>query len=166
MNKVKVQQLTVEAFKTFGVYADMIGADTVKIGKPPIEFFRDMALLNLGHTNLASFSVVRVKKRPLLINTLECHSYCSEGILPLDGDVLIFVGHATPKEDVPLGSICVFRVPKGTFVSLNPGVWHHAPFTPNNDCVNVLIVLPERTYANDCFVVNLDEEDSLEIDIS
>ena len=52
----------------------------------------------------------------------------------------------------------VFRVPMGTMVVLRPGVWHHAPFTVDDDPANVLIVLPERTYANDCLVVELGED--------
>jgi hypothetical protein len=46
----------------------------------------------------------------------------------------------------------VFFVKKGTMVAIRPGVWHCAPFAYKADHVNVLIVLPERTYANDCTI--------------
>ncbi len=85
-------------------------------------------------------------------------------ILPLDNDVLIHVAPATPAAVVPLDKVRVFRVPRGTMVTLRPGVWHHAPFTANNQPANVLIVLPERTYANDCVVVKLDEKDRIRIE--
>ena len=49
-------------------------------------------------------------------------------------------------------------------VSIRPGVWHHAPFALDTDCANVLILLPERIYANDCTVVELAPERQRAID--
>jgi ureidoglycolate lyase len=49
-------------------------------------------------------------------------------------------------------------------VALRPGVWHHAPFTCDKEYVNTLIVLPERTYAIDCEVYEIPEEDRVEIE--
>ena len=74
------------------------------------------------------------------------------------------VGPASPKgAALPLDKFRVFRVPMGTMVVLRPGVWHHGAFTANDDPVNILITLPERTYANDCIVVELDESDHIKI---
>ena len=67
-------------------------------------------------------------------------------------------------EDVPADRMEVFKVPQGTMVTIRPGVWHSAPFASLSDCVNVLIVLPERVYANDCNVVMLDEQKQLKIE--
>ena len=53
---------------------------------------------------------------------------------------------------------------QGTIVSLRPGIWHHAPFAYNSEYVNVMIVLPERTYANDCTVYEIPEERRIEIE--
>jgi ureidoglycolate lyase len=39
----------------------------------------------------------------------------------------------------------------------------NAPFTVGDDPANVLIVLPERTYANDCVVVELDPDDQIQV---
>ena len=93
----------------------------------------------------------------MVIDVSEFHSACGEGNLPLDGDIAIHVGPATPNGETPVGRIEVFRVPKGAMVVMRPGVWHHAPFALDTDCVNTLIVLPERTYANDCQVVEIDK---------
>jgi ureidoglycolate lyase len=54
-------------------------------------------------------------------------------------------------------------VPRGTFVTLNAGVWHHAPFPHGANVVNMVIVLPERTYANDCLVVPLSKKEQVKI---
>ncbi len=80
-----------------------------------------------------------------------------------DADILIHVAPATPANDVPADRIEIFRVPKGTFVALNRGVWHHAPYAAGGDIANALIVLPERTYAEDCFVYEIPEEKRMKI---
>jgi ureidoglycolate lyase len=73
------------------------------------------------------------------------------------------VALATKKGDTPVDRIEVFRVPQGTLVTLRPGVWHHAPFAFECECVNVMVVLPERTYMNDCFVFIIPEEEQIEM---
>ena len=164
MSPVKVRNLNVEAFLPFGFYASLIDPATERIGAPPVEFYRDMVQQDLGGAAIASFSVCRVEPRPPVIDVTEYHTRTAEGILPLDSDVLIHVGPATPPgEAPPLDRFQVFRVPRGTMVVLRPGVWHHAPFTTSADPANVLIVLPERAYANDCVVVTLEEGQRLDI---
>jgi ureidoglycolate lyase len=165
MRTVQVEELSVERFLPFGFYASMIDPRAQKIGAAPVEFFRDMVQHDLGGMAIASFSTCRVERRDMAIDVSEYHTLTGEGILPLDNDVLIHVGPATPDSDVPLDQIRVFRVPRGTLVVLRPGVWHHAPFTVGGDPANVLIVLPERTYANDCEVVKLEEEDWIRIEV-
>lgn len=157
MRKVKVEKLSLEAFAPYGRFADMVKPKGEKLGKSPIEFYRDMVQLDLGGSARPSFSVCRVKPRPPVVDVTEYHGFTGEGIMPLDGDCLIHVAPATPEGEVPHGKIRIFRVPSGTMVVLKPGVWHHAPFAVGNKTINVLIVLPERTYANDCYVFDLDE---------
>ena len=163
MRKVKVKELSLESFARYGSYANMINPKAEKLGAEPIEFFRDMVGLDLGGKSIASFSICRVCRRAGVVDVTEYHDGTGEGILPLDADVLIHVGPATAGGVVPIEKIEVFRVPKGTFVALRPGVWHHAPFAHKADVANVLIVLPERTYNIDCKVTELAEEDRVEI---
>ncbi len=164
MRTVQIETLSAEAFWPFGFIANHTDPSGEKIGAAPIEFFRDMAQLDLGRATKASFSTCRVEQRAPVIDVTECHSRTGEGVLPLDADVLIHVGPAAPNGTVPLEQFRVFRVPRGTLVVLRPGVWHHAPFVLNG-AANVLIVLPERTYANDCVVVNLPESDQIRIEL-
>ena len=163
MREVCVKELTWDEFHFYGSFCSMINPKAPCIGAPPIEFFRDLLQLNPGAAGGPSFSVCRVSERPGIVDVTEMHTACSEGILPLDGDVLIHVGLATPDDVVSVDSFEVFRVPTGTFVSLRPGVWHHAPFTCSDKAVNVLIVLPERTYANDCQVHEIPEKNRIRI---
>lgn len=164
MRKVKAAELSLAGFSRYGNFAGTIGPEAYNFGEPPVQFFRDMVQLDLGGAGSASFSVCLVRRRPLVIDKTECHSQTGEGILPLDGDVLIHVAPASRPGVVPVGEIEVFRVPKGTLVALRPGVWHHAPMALDADTVSTLIVLPERTYANDCEVYEIPEEERIEIE--
>jgi ureidoglycolate lyase len=105
------------------------------------------------------------KKRPFIIDVTEMHTSCGEGLLPLDGDVLLHAGPASAPGEVPLDGFEIFKVPKGTFVSLRPGVWHHAPFAYHAEKVNVLIVLPERADANDCSTYQVPAESQIKINV-
>lgn len=143
--------LTVESFAAFGFYADMLHANGEKLGAPPVEFFRDMVQQDLGQHNRVSYSTCRCAPRDPVVCILECHSRTAEVMLPLDNDMLLHVAPATAGGCPPeLDKLRVFRVPQGTLVVLRPGTWHHGPFALNDRPVNILIALPERTYANDC----------------
>ena len=156
MRTVRVEELSVSGFLPFGTYADMIDPDTEKIGAPPVEFYRDMVQQDLGGASTVSCSGWRVEERARGIYVTEYHSTTGEGLLPLDGDVLIHVAPASPPgAAVHLDKLRVFRVPRGTMVVLRPGVWHHAPFVMDGSPAHVLVVLPERAYANDCEVIEL-----------
>ncbi len=162
--KLHIEELSLEAFASFGSFHPMINPQTPKIGASPIEFFRDMGQLELGTSHSPSFSVCRVIPRPAVVDVTEYHSHTGEAMLPLDGEILIHVGPATPPNAaVPLEEFRIFRVPVGTLILLRPGVWHHAPFAIGDKAVNVLIVLPERTYANDTVVVELGPQERLEV---
>lgn len=166
MPRVKVEELTLEAFRPFGNFVNMINPNTEFIGEKPVQFFRDMALLAITHPrSLPSFSICRVEKRPLVIDASEYHSHAAEGNLPLDADALIHVGPATPNGVCPKDRLRVFRVPRGTFVTTHAGVWHYAPFAVGANVLNMLIVLPERAYANDCVVVEFDKSEHVHIDM-
>jgi len=94
-----------------------------------VEFFRDMVTLGLGQTNCASFSVCRVMQRRWIIDSIEYHSNTGEGMLPLDGDVVLYFAPATANGETPLDDFEAFIVPKGTMVTIRAGVWHFGAFT-------------------------------------
>lgn len=158
MKSITARKLAFEEFRIYGAFTAMINPRAPKIGEEPVEFFRDMVQLDLGNSGTASFSTCRVLKRDPVISALEYHSYAGEGILPLDGDILLTVAPATATDKPQVAKIEVFYVPQGTFVAIRPGVWHCAPFAAKADCVNVAIILPERAYANDCCVAELPEK--------
>jgi len=102
-------------------------------------------------------------KRENVVNIGEYHNYCNETVLPIDGDVIIFVAPAVPGSDFPTDQVEAFKVPQGTLVTVRPGVWHHAPFSIDGNLVNCIVILPERTYENDCVVVELTPDKQVKI---
>ena len=164
MRTVNVEELSPAKFLPFGFYDHMINPVGLKIGSAPIEFFRDMLQQDLGSASIASFGVCRVEPREAIINASEYHNFTGEGMLPLDHDIFFHVGPATPPNVAPpLDEFRVFYATKGTLIVLRPGVWHHAPFTVNENPASCLIVLPQRSYATDCTVVELPEQDWVRI---
>jgi ureidoglycolate lyase len=159
---VCIEALEPIRFAPFGSYADLKHNNGPYLGASPIRFYRDQQPLELGGKN-PMFSTCLIEPRELVIDTMEYHSSTGEGILPLDGDVLVQVAPAMPPDaPFPAELVRVFHVPQGTMVCLRPGVWHHAPFALQGQA-NVLIVLPERTYANDCHVLELPHAERISI---
>lgn len=153
--KVKVRELDYEGFQKYGTFADMLNPVGPHIGTTPCAFYRDMEILELNYA-LAGFSVTKVSERPLLIEELEYHNHSGEAVLPLDGDVFMQVAPASLPGKPDSREIEVFRVKQGTLAVLRPGVWHGGPFSADSRDVNILVVLPERTYANDCMIEKIE----------
>jgi len=156
-----VKQLSLEAFQEFGTYAPLTPPTaTPLVAGDIISFWPDCGgVLTLGPSgsNQLSIGICQVKWRELKVDVCEYHTSTGEGILPLDGDIYLHVGRPTGDDTVPVDGLEIFYVPKGTVVLLKPGVWHHAPFAANpGETVNTVILLPQRTYANDCIVRTLE----------
>lgn len=163
MYKIKAQKLTVEGFSKFGSFIDMIAPEGYSLDGDYHKFFRDRVRTFCPTMPLA-FSPLVCKKRPLIIDASEYHNYASEILLPIDDDVIIHAAPASAKVIEP-DQFEAFIVPKGTLVAFNIAVWHLAPIPMHNDWAHCMVALPERTYANDCIVVNLNDEQKIEIEL-
>ena len=162
----KVKELTVENFREYGTFADMLHPEQYKPEGASIKFYRELVGLNLGYENNIWFSTLKVKKRPLIVDATEYHARCSEGVFPIDGDILIHVGPGVKAgAEIPVEKMEIFRIPRGTMVNIRPGVWHYEPFAVEQDVVNALIILPERTYGNDLFYFELPDEKRIAIEL-
>jgi ureidoglycolate lyase len=162
MKTVPIEKLNPESFQEFGGFRDMLKPASEMLGAPPIEFFPDMIQQALGNCQAVSYSNCRIGPRESVINVAECHSSTAEMLMPLDADVLMFFAPACPPEArFPADKVRVFLVPKGFLVVINQGIWHHGPFCLGNEPANVLVALPERTYANDTRTVVLEASEHL-----
>ncbi|NLL76806.1 MAG: DUF4867 family protein [Clostridiales bacterium] len=158
MRTIKAKQLTKEGFEPYGSYFDMLRPTGNNLGA----FFHDHVLFPVsGDMPVGFSSLVSEKADPMIIKSSEYHNLTSEGMIPLDGDMILYVA---PPSNKPVPELTeAFIVPKGTFVSIRTGVWHLAPFPVSENKIHIMIVLPERTYFNDCTVVDYKEEDYIQI---
>jgi ureidoglycolate hydrolase len=82
----------------------------------------------------------------------ERHLRTLEAIVPIDGDILVYVAEAgrsdEPGARPPLEEFRVFRVPRGTGVVLDRGVWHGAPLADGGPAKAIVLIL-EGTGADD-----------------
>lgn len=164
MHKQKAKELTLEGFHKYGEFSQMLSPDGLRVGPDIHAFFCDRIVYSFASPSPVGFSISRVQKRPVVVDTTEIHRLCGEILMPLDGDVYIHVGPVSDPDEPPFEQFELFRVPKGWMVSLKPGTWHFAAFPCSQDTVDVLVALPERTYANDCVVKKIPEADRLELD--
>lgn len=163
MTTIKVRSLTLEGFQKYGRYVSILAPVTPSIGEQPILFYRD--IIQLGGVAPLSFSNTVVCPRKLCVDILEYHTATGEGFMMLDGDAIICVGIATADGEIPVDELESFYVPKGVMVYVNAGVWHYAPYCVEDKPINSLVILPERTYANDCIKKEVPEQQKLMIEL-
>lgn len=163
MKKLDVNNIISSDFHAFGRYTNLLSPDTPFIGEEPIRFYRDMMPLS-GHETL-SLSITLVDPMPKRVEVLEYHSTTGECFLTLDEDTYICVAPATVDSVPKIEEMRAFYVPKGVAVYIYPGVWHYAPYPVGNHPIHSLVMLPERTYANDCIKYEFMEENVLELNV-
>lgn len=158
MKQITAKPITAENFKEFGSFTDLLHPEGSSLG----DFYQDRLKMHSSGAMQMAFSPLLVHKpEKMMVTTAEYHNYTQEGILCLDDDVIV---HVAPAGKDPVPELTeAFLVPKGTMVLLNTGVWHLSAIPVNLELAHVLIVLPERTYYNDCIVVEYPEEKWVEI---
>ena len=161
MKQLKIQPLSRDAFAQFGEFYDMANPDGYPLCGAIHKFYPDR--LTTSCQGRLAFSPLVVKKpEKMVITQQEYHTTTEELLLPIDDDIIL---HVAPASCGAVVTDCAkaFLVPKNTLVKLKTAVWHLAPLPANNDAVTVLIILPECTYANDCTVVDLKENEQFEL---
>ena len=164
MRTIPVQALSQEAFSKYGVFHDTLHPTGSYFGDSVSQFYRDLVTAPFSGSNMLAVSPLHIIKRPYVVDTTEIHSHTAECLVPMDADIIIHVGEAMPTGKIPIKKMEAFFVPKGMAVTLLPGVFHYCPYVCSADEVTVLILLPQRTYANDCTVYQLSEDQQILID--
>ena len=162
MIKIKVKKLDHESFRPYGDYVELIRPDEF-YGDAPVMFTPDMLQLPVSQHDLSSYSVCRAVPREMIVTTSEYHSSAWEANIPLEGDIVVHVAPAN-RGQIEADKFEAFLIPKGTVVTFKPGVWHFAPY-PVDRPVSTVVVLPERTYKNDCVVVKHEEDQILQLEL-
>lgn len=156
MREIKAEKLSLQSYHPFGEFADLLEPEGEFIGSGEVLFYRDMVSVYTGSV-MTAFSIVQTANREMIPVEAEQHKAGTEILLPLDDDIVIFVAPASDGY-YPAGKEKAFIVPKGTMVTIKPGVWHKAPFPVNKEKANTLVILPEREYALDCIVEKIGED--------
>lgn len=161
MRTIKAEKITNENFAPFGQFYEMGNPDGYALCGEIHKFYPDR--INADSTHRIGYSPIVVKRpEKMIITQQEYHTTTWEMILPLDDDMILHCAPAsagTPVTDLAKA----FIVPKNTLVKMNAAIWHLAPLPANNESLTAMIILPECTYANDCTVVDLKEDEKFEI---
>lgn len=144
MYKIKVQNIHVMDFEDLGSFYDMLKPRGFHMGS----LYPDKVICPVsGSMPMAFSSYVVQYAEEMLVPGAEYHSYTPDIILPLDGDIIYY---AAPASSAPHPELMrAFRIPRGTMVCLNAGVWHQSAFAVGREPVHALVGLPQRTYKND-----------------
>ncbi|MDO4982281.1 MAG: DUF4867 family protein [Eubacteriales bacterium] len=161
MKKLKAEKLTLEAFAPFGEFFSFSEPTGYSLNGALHRFYPDRILSNV--TGNMGMSPIHVKKpEKYLVTQQEYHTTTAEVIFPFNDDMLL---HVAPRTAGVVANeyAKAFIVPKNTMVKLYAGVWHLAPLPVHEQELQAVIILPECTYANDCTVVDLPEDQQFEI---
>ena len=162
MYKIKAQELNREAFDKYGVYQNLLDSRSLATKSVFSEgFFADVVAMDFAQTTLPTISVCHVKRQEQkIIRFLEAHQYTCEGLLPLDADIIIFVG-VLARGVMDVQNLEAFRVPRGTFVKLNPLIVHGTQYVLDQEEAHVVCMLPGRTFKNDMIARQLTSLDDM-----
>lgn len=160
MRHVKVQQLSYKTFKRYGSYLNLTDDDALAEKSVfSAGLFADVIKLEFGGTLEPTVSVNSLRHGDPIVKFIEYHRNTCEGILPLDTDVILFVGLPV-RGKLSSERIEAFYVPQNTFVCLDPLIIHGNLFCLE-ETGHSLCMLPGRTFANDMEMKVLSNEEAL-----
>ena len=161
MQTIQVRPITNESFAPFGQFYSMTKPNGYALSGEIHRFYPDRLTASSTH-NVGYSPLVVQKPERMIITAVEYHTTTWEMILPLDDDMILHVAPASGGTPVP-ELTQAFLVPAHTLVKINAAIWHRAPLPATKQTLTAMIILPECTYANDCTVVNLTEDQWFEI---
>lgn len=147
---IVVKELTQENFEKYGCFCHMLeqGQDGNSAFFPDRLVWKPMAEMGA--------SVGYACPCEMRIPWYEYHAATAELRLPLDGDMVIYVGEPSEAPDVE--QFDAFVIPRGTMIRLNPGVVHGRQFPLKDEPVHVLLLCEASTWENDAKVWRLAPE--------
>jgi ureidoglycolate lyase len=163
MRTIKAVPITNENFRPYGAFANMLNLTGNRFPGEGSTFYPDPVQLFVSGNVQIAFSPLTVDKpEKMLVTKSEYHDFTGEGIFFIDDDAVMHVAPPSSHVITPEKTEA-FIIPKGTLVKLNTGVWHLSPYPIHNDVLHLMIVMPERVYANDCVVCDFPESEYIEI---
>ncbi len=161
MLKIKAELINNENFAPFGRFYKMDDPKGYALKGELHSFFPDRLTASCPK-NIGYSPIIVNKPGKYIITQQEFHNTTWEMILPLNDDMIIHCAPASAGASVNEYAKA-FIVPKNTLVLINAAIWHLAPLPVSEDKLCAMIILPECTYATDCTVKDLDENQQFEI---
>jgi len=156
--KLKIEDLTVEAFAPFGEVITQPARAHDAQG-PGWMWWGENHTMVGGDRNYA-IGYLDLTPAELSFNWAERHMQSDELLIPMGGDCLVYVGPPDyPKEPTRLPDLerfRVFRLREGQGVLLGRGVWHGAPMALDKH-LNVAVLLLKDTGNVDGHVVRFED---------
>jgi ureidoglycolate lyase len=158
MVTLAVEELTAEEFSPYGRVVERPARPRDADG-PGWRWWAETAMLE-GDGRPWGVGYLDLEPAPLQFDWAERHLRTHEAVFPAAGDVLVYVGPPDRSEDRTsrplLGDFRVFRVPAGSGVIMEPGVWHGAPLAPDGPA-RALVLILEGTGLHDVTLVRFPE---------
>ncbi len=141
--ELTVEHLTAEAFAPYGRVVGRPERERDAEG-PGWRWWAETALLS-GDGRAMGVGFLDLEPGTRSFDWAERHLRTPEAVFAMSTDVLLYVGPAEHPEEPfrlpPLGSFRVFRVPAGSGVVMDRGVWHGAPFAVERPGSAVVLIL-------------------------
>lgn len=156
--KLKIEDLTVEAFAPFGEVITQPARPQDAQGAGWM-WWGENHTMSGGDRNYA-IGYLDLQPADLSFNWAERHMHSDELLIPMGADCLVYVAPADhPEEPTRLPSLDrfrVFRLKPGQGVLLHKGVWHGAPMALDRP-LNVTVLLLKETGKIDGHVVRFED---------
>ena len=161
MKNLKVKKLNVEDFRLFGNYISIkedVFSEEEYDSDWTFELYRgDNMTMSLGKTNtVAGFSFGFLKKRKMVIKSLQAHCHTEKTIL-MDKDCVLAVAPLSVGNIIGEDKIQAFMVPSGTMVKLSFCTWYTIPFPVDDSECMYIQCEALRTYNHDTKYYELSE---------
>lgn len=151
MKTIKVTELSSKLFDGYGKILTQTVAEPLA-QNDDFTYWDKVSQLNLGEN--VSTGILEVKKRDLVVDTMEKHVKTPEVIISLHGDSVFAVGKTSSEGKI--SDIKAFALKQGEGIAMDKGTWHWAPY-PMEETAKFLVIFTEGTPHEDCCVKELDE---------
>jgi ureidoglycolate lyase len=155
---LRVRELTPEAFAPYGRTIGLPDRDEDASG-PGWRWWAETVTMPSDGRNVG-VGYLDLGDAPPRFDWAERHMRTVEMIVPLNAECLVYAGPAErldePEAIPPRERFEVFRVPPGTGVAMDPGVWHGAPLA--RAPARAIVLLLEGTGREDVTVVRFGDD--------
>lgn len=155
---LKARELSSEAFAPYGRVIEAPARPSDGEG-PGWSWWAETVLLS-GDGRPWGVGYLDLHPTDLRFDWAERHMRTLEAIVPLGGDAFVYVGPPEHLDDPPrlptFERFEVFRVPAGSGVIMDRGVWHGAPFAADG-ATRAMVLILEGTGRTDVTLVRFEE---------